>query len=125
MTQLGDFLREQCGNPDPWNCSTMPADWCIALGHPDFAAKWRDTIEPSACSAAQQGDGGLEALWVAGIDGSIPEVEELQAGDIAVVALDDEQAGAIFTGERWAIRGQRTVHFLPMDALTCIRAWRP
>lgn len=125
MTDLAAFLRRECANPAPWNCSTMPADWCIACGHPDFAAAWRETVEPAACEAAQSGPGGLLALWEEGIGEALPVVDEPRAGDIAVVAAGGAEAGAIFTGERWAIRGQRTVHFIAASALTALKVWRP
>ena len=125
MTTLGDFLRGEMSSGAPWNCSTMPADWCVARGHPDFAAAWRDTIDPAACDAAQDAPGGLLALWDAGIGDGLPQVDALEAGDIAVVSVGGIDAGAIWTGERFAIRGARVVHFLAPGALTVLRGWRP
>jgi hypothetical protein len=42
-----------------------------------------------------------------------------------VVALGAEEAGAIFTGERWAVKGARCVHFIDAPRLTVVKAWRP
>lgn len=125
MMDLGDFLRREMASGAPWNCSTMPADWCVTRGHPDFAAAWRDTVDPAACDAAQDVPGGLLALWEAGIGDALPTADVLEPGDIAVVSLAGAVAGAIWTGERFAIRAARRVHFVPPGAMTVLRAWRP
>ncbi len=124
MTALSDFLREQTRNGDPWNCSTFPADWCIALGHPDFAARWRGVTDPAECEAAASE--GLVALWDDGIGDALPVVEgPFEAGDIAVVHRLELEAGAVFTGERWAIKSAEGLSFLPMPARSVLKAWRP
>ncbi|WEK42991.1 MAG: hypothetical protein P0Y64_16860 [Candidatus Sphingomonas colombiensis] len=102
----------------------MEADWAILRGHPDFATKWRGTIDPEECEAAQDVPGGLVALWDKGIGKALAVVEQPESGDIAVVAAGGIEVGAIFTGERWAIRGQRTVHFLAPDMVTARKVWR-
>lgn len=122
---LGDFLKAQLSNSAPWNCSTMPADWCVALGHPDFAAEWRDIVEPGACETAPAEAGGLVALWDRGIGNALPSVSTLLPGDIAVVSIGDDEKGAIFTGERWAIRAQRRVHFIALQSAKPVKVWRP
>lgn len=118
--ELGDFLKNQGGSS--WNCSTMPADWCMALGHPDYAAAWRDITDPHACEATTAHD-GLLTLWQQGIGGALPVVEVLEPGDIAVIALGPLEAGAIWTGERFAIRTAKGLHFSAEPRL--LKAWRP
>lgn len=123
---LGEFLKSQQRPSDAWNCSTMPADWCIALGYPDFAASWRDTVEPALCDQVADEAGGLVVLWDAGIGDSLRVVhDEPDAGDIAVIETMGAQAGAIFTGDRWALRGARVMHFLAPEQVAVIKAWRP
>lgn len=122
--QLGDFLKGRAGYSGPWNCSTMPADWCIAQGHPDFAARWRNITDAAECDAIQR-DHGLLALWDQGIGDALPVIDEPAAGDIAVIECMGIQAGAIFTGERWAVQGFRCVHFLASEQVAVIKTWRP
>lgn len=122
---LGEFLKARCGARGPWNCSTMPADWCVALGHPDFAADWRDVVDPGECCAVPAEAGGLIALWDRGIGDGLRVVDDPDAGDIAVVEAMGIEAGAIFTGERWAIEGPRGLHFLAPGQLRVVKVWRP
>lgn len=122
---LGEFLQTQTGTGTPWNCSHLSADWCMARGHPDFAAEWREIVDPGLCDATTERAGGLLLLWDQGIGDGLPVVTELQAGDIAVVGAAGIQAGAIWTGERWAIRAARGLHFLAANSVALIKAWRP
>lgn len=121
---LGEFLLAASEDASPWNCSTFPADWCIALGHPDFAAKWRDTLEPAACEAET---GSLVEHWSEGIGDALPVVSApYQAGDIAVVERMGFRAGAIFTGDRWAVRGDKgALAFLRLHDAAVLKTWRP
>ncbi|RSV15690.1 hypothetical protein CA235_07510 [Sphingomonas sp. ABOLF] len=121
MTDLRAFLAGQTGGE--WNCSTMPADWCVELGHPDFASAWRATLAPVECDAAAAS--GLVPLWDAGIAGALPAVEVPQAGDIAVIEAMGLEVGAIFTGARWATRGARTMHYLGAEDVRVLKVWRP
>lgn len=123
---LGEFLKAQCANGGDWNCSTLAADWAIARGHPDFAAEWRTITDPADCETAPAEAGGLLALWERGIGDGLPVVTgELVAGDIAVVGLGHLEAGAIWTGERWAMRATRGLHFVGPQMVSVIKAWRP
>jgi hypothetical protein len=135
MSDVGEFLKSAAAERAPWNCSTLPADWCLTLGYPDFAEQWRDIVEVADCEAVAAD--GLVALWDRGIgdalpsfvpddpDGSLP-VEMLQPGDIVVVALEHiDEAGAIWTGQRLAVKASRGLHFLPPDGLRIMKAWRP
>lgn len=124
--RLGDFLKRELSNGSAWNCSTLPADWCLALGHPDFAAAWRDVTDPTECEAVPRAAGGLVALWDKGIGTALPPVDEPQPGDIAVISALGLEAGAIWTGERWAIRAPRGLHFIASGPhVAIVKAWRP
>lgn len=119
---LGDFLKG-VGRGD-WNCSTLPADWCLALGHPDFASDWRGITDPDECEAISVR--GLVALWERGIGDALPvAVSPYRPGDIAVIRAHGLEAGAIFTGERWALRSARGFTALPLDDEHIVKAWRP
>lgn len=123
MRDLAAFLKAQCANGDAWNCSTLAADWCLTLGYPDFAAPWRDITDLQACEHAPAQAGGLVELWQIGIGDALAVVDDApQPGDIAVLTAHGYEAGGIFTGERWAIRAPRCLHFVPA---TIIKAWRP
>lgn len=121
---LGDFLRAAARDQGPWNCSTFPADWCIALGHPDFAAEWRDITEEAECQAVAAG-GKLLELWERGIARRIPNVSDFLSGDIGVLSRAGVEAGAIYTGERWAVRSDRGLAFLMLPTTAILKAWRP
>ena len=103
----------------------MSADWAVECGHPDFAARWRHITDPVACDTIPLGAGGLVNLWAEGIGDGLPVVEALEPGDIAVVSAFGIEAGAIWTGWRWAIRAARGLHFLGADGVNVVRAWRP
>lgn len=120
---LGDFLKQAGTNRAPGNCSTLAADWCVALGHPDFAAAWRDTT-----GSAAEGIGADELLrhWDAAIGDALPPASEAyEPGDIAVVSMFGYAAGAIFTGERWAFWRPRGLFFAPIPSVAIMMAWRP
>lgn len=132
--ELGDFLKRELSNGSPWNCSTLPADWAVARGHPDFAAEWRDIVDATECEATPRAAGGLLTLWERGIGdglpfvragGGVPSFMWLEAGDIAVVAALGLEAGAIWTGERWAVRAARGLHFIDWRSVSVLKAWRP
>lgn len=122
---LVDFLRARRGPAASWNCSTMPGDWCVACGHPDFVAPWRGIVALDECERVAADAGGLVVLWQQGIgDGLRVAVAPYQPGDIGVITVRSFDMGAIFTGERWAVQlpvGLLRVH--PGDA-TVKEAWR-
>lgn len=120
---LGEFLKAAASDRGPWNCSTLAADWCVSLGYPDFAAQWRAVVDEDECERVQAG--GLVELWDIGIGDGLPVTDVLEPGDIAVVSLNEVQAGAIWTGERFAIKAARGIHFLQSDAFAVLKAWRP
>lgn len=126
MTQLGEFLKRQLANDSPFNCGSMPADWCMLLGHPDFSAKWRAMSDIVECEAAAEAAGDSVALWSEGIGDALPVIEDTpRAGDIGVIAAHGFQSGALFTGDRWAVRAPRGLHFLSPDRVMLLKAWRP
>ena len=123
---LGDFLRVAAEDRSPWNCSTMAADWCIALGHPDFAAAWRGVTAPADCEAAPADVGGLVILWDRDIGEALPEaVAPFEAGDIGVIAAHGFEAGAIFTGAKWAVKTPRGLSLATLPDHCIAKAWRP
>jgi hypothetical protein len=121
-----DFLEAQLCRSDPWNCSTLVADWLIECGYPDFAGAFREVTDPSECVIVAQSRGGLAHLWEGLFCGAVPWADApWQPGDIAVVTLAEHEAGAIFTGERWALRLNHGLAFAGPELLTVSRAWRP
>jgi len=122
---LGEFLKAKLADRGPWNCSTLPADWCIALGYRDFAAPWRRVVDPLECERATQ-EAGLAQLWGDSIGRDLPLVDgELQAGDVGIVQYLAFEAGAIWTGARWALRAKAGLHFANIDRVALVAAWRP
>jgi hypothetical protein len=123
---LMDFLEAQLCRADPWNCSTLVADWLIASGYPDYATEFRDITDPSECDEVARRHGGLGSLWESLFKGAVPWASDpWEPGDIAVVMLADHEAGAIWTGERWALRLTHGLVFAAPELLTVARAWRP
>lgn len=121
---LGEFLASRTAIAGNWNCSTMPADWCVALGYPDFAAKWRGVVDPVDCETVTGGD--LLALWEEGIADRLPvATAPYREGDIAVVQLASLQAGAVFTGKRWALQVERGIAAASFGDRSILKAWRP
>jgi hypothetical protein len=120
---LGDFLLAPERLHGPWNCSTLPADWVVGRGHPDFAADWRDITDPSECDWLA---GQLAETWATAIGDGLPAVDgESAAGDIGVIRVRDTDYGAIFDGQNWAVRAERRLVFLRPDAVEVVGAWRP
>ncbi|WP_422057702.1 DUF6950 family protein [Sphingomonas sp.] len=126
MTALGEFLRNAALDRSPWNCSTMPADWCMSLGFPDFAAQWRGIVDPAECEAAPAEAGGLAILWARGIaDGLDEATAPFMPGDIGVISLYGFEGGGIYTGDKWALRRPRGVVCSQIPDSAIIAAWRP
>lgn len=122
---LGEFLQSRIDDCRPWNCSTLAADWCVELGHRDFAAEWRGLVDEAECTTVQAEAGGLITLWDRGIGGALPVVAEPKQGDIAVLVALGHEVGGIFTGGRWAIRGERKMHFVGQEQSRALKVWRP
>lgn len=124
--EVMDFLRNQLARSDAWNCSTLVADWLIACGYPDYASGLRGVTDAAECKAIADGHGGLAELWESLFRGEVPWANDPPLpGDIAVVSVLSHEAGAIFTGERWALRQDHGLAFGSPEALDVVRAWRP
>lgn len=115
MMDLGEFLA-QAGrrrrSAGEWDCCAFPAAWAIANGYPDPMAHWRGAYETESEALDLISDaGGLVALFDCGMaSAGISRREgEPQAGDIGVIKIGDLEAGAIFTGRRWALVAERGV----------------
>lgn len=129
MADLAAFLLPLGGRrrePGIFDCVTMPAEWCIANGYPDPMAHRRgayDSEEQAQEFIREAGglvallDRFLGAVGIAGRDG------EPQPGDIGVISIRGEEAGGIFTGQRWALVGERGLIFVTIDAEHVAKAW--
>jgi hypothetical protein len=124
--EIGEFLATQLGSVGAWNCSTLVADWLIQCGYPDYAETFRDLTDPEECRIVAEARGGLAELWEGHFGGAVPWADApWEAGDIAVVAIGPHEAGAIFTGERWALRCDHGLAFASPGMLDVKRGWRP
>lgn len=123
---LAEFLAAQMRAPaEAWNCCTLPADWAIERGHPDFAAAWRGVTDAGLCGTVADSAGGLVHLWDQGIGNVLPSVSDLAPGDIGVITEHRLEAGAIWTGDRWVMRTARRLLFVHPISVDLIKAWRP
>lgn len=127
---LGEFLRQSAARrrePGVWDCCTFPAAWAIANGCPDPMADWRGRYHTEAQALDLIADGGgLADLFTRGFSGAgVSPVEgPFRAGDIGVVQLLGEQAGAVYTGKRWALVADRGMAFASIASEHIVRAWR-
>lgn len=120
---LDAFIAARRGSAAPWNCSTMPADWALDRGYPDFAARWRMTVGMIECQSAAPDALDLVDLWTRDIGDGLPTTEQPSRGDIGVIDTAIGFAGGIYTGQRWLIQGQRALHFLGAETVTVLKAW--
>lgn len=131
MTDLGEWLAAQAGRrreAGVWDCCCMPAEWAIECGHPDPMARGRGTYASDEEAEERIAEaGGLSNLFAMAMeDAGIREVSEPEAGDIGVIRIGDEEAGAIFTGRRWAfVPKGRGFAFSSIDPALVVRIWRP
>ena len=126
---LGDFLalagrrRRVAGS---WDCCTFPAAWCIANGYPDPMIEWRGSYasEEDALDIARRG-GGLATLFERGMAAAkiAPRLRAPQPGDVGVLSLAGHEAGAIFTGKRWAFVAERGLGFSSVEAGAVLAVW--
>lgn len=134
MTALGAYL-ERAGHmrrlAGVHDCCTFPADWAMLCGHADPMAAWRGVYDTDAAAERLIADaGGLaelfsEGMASAGIDELLPWQCPDELGDIAVVTLLGHEAGAIYTGKRWAFVPDRGLGLVSLDRDCIVRAWRP
>lgn len=89
-------------------------------------AAWRGAYDSEAEAEALIFDaGGLVALFSEGMTSAgIPETDEPAIGDIAVVSLLGLEAGAIFTGKRWAFAAERGIACSSLDPAAILKCWR-
>lgn len=131
MTDLGEWLAAQGGRrrePGVWDCCAMPAEWAIECGRPDPMALWRGTYATDEEAEERIAEaGGLAALFAIGMDDAgIREVADPEMGDIGVISLGAHEAGALFTGRRWAfVPLGRGLTFSSLDLSSVLRVWRP
>lgn len=120
---LGDYLAEAARKRHVYgvhDCCTFPADWCMLNGWPDPMADWRDGyIDASAA------EDGLLPLFASGMFGAgIPATKDFIEGDVGVVGILGQEAGAIFTGRRWALIAPRGLAFASLEPASVLKAWR-
>ena len=128
---LGDYLATATSREWAWgrdDCCTFLAGWVMARGHSDpmHFIRGRYRSEFGALRSIKQG-GGLVPLWRRGMaDVGIPEADEPQAGDVAVLAIPTEagphEACGIFSGARWVLRTSGGFFASPARPLAL---WRP
>ena len=123
--QAGVRLRWEPGKHD---CCVWPAGWALTWGRGDPMARWRGRYRSDAGAVRLvRQEGGMLALWRQGLaDIGIPEVGELEPGDVGVVdALTEyglQHVGAIWTGSKWAFAARDGLMFARAD---CLAAWGP
>lgn len=110
----------------PHDCAMWPANWCVAQGCDDPAARWRGKYDETGAGNLLA-EHGLLSLWTLGmIEAGIPEADEPEIGDVAVVEVvtDDgfNQCGAIYGGRRWHALSPKGVF---QASMTPLRIWRP
>lgn len=127
---LGEFLQaagSRKRDPGEWDCATFPAAWAIERGYRDPMAHVRGSYdtEESARAVIAAG-GGLVALFDAALSaiGVGPAEGTPQAGDIGVIELLGEQAGGVYTGERWAFVAPRGIALATLGPEHVKGLWR-
>lgn len=104
----------------------MPAAWAIANGHPDPLAHWRGAYATEEEGLALITDaGGLVALFDCGAThaGIERRAGEPQPGDIGVLRIGEHEAGAIFTGKRWAFVTDRGIGLASVEDAAIAAVW--
>lgn len=129
MNDLGAFLGERLAWPrqaGSWDCCTFPAEWAMACGFADPMAEYRGTYATEAeAEDILARAGGLLGIFGAGLEGvGARPVEHAQAGDIGIIALLGQEAGAIYTGRRWAFVAERGLGFASLEPAAVARIWR-
>ena len=130
MSDLGEYLREQGGKrrqAGTFDCVTIVADWCIANGYPDPMAHQRGAYDSEDAAQELIGEaGGLVALFdeFLGAVGIVGCDDAPQPGDIGVVNVMGHEAGGVFTGERWALVGERGIALVSPMFAQALKAWK-
>lgn len=128
MAHLGEWLREHNDRPrvaGKWDCCCFPAAWALANGWPDPMARWRGAYSTEAEAELLIGEaGGLLALFRTGMgDAGIPEAEAPSLGCIGVICVGDEEAGAIYTGKRWALVAEKRLVYVSVEPELVTGLW--
>lgn len=100
------------------DCCTFPANWAVFLGYQDPMKAWRFSYstENEAMDIIHEA-GGLVKLFSDGMKSAniSPRYGEPLYGDIGVIKIGEHEAGAIFSGQRWAIVAERGIAFVSID----------
>lgn len=128
--RLGDFLSAPLPEWD-WrahDCCRWVDRWAQTRGRtsPIKALGLRYSTERGALLTIRRG-GGLMALWSRGMAAvGVPEADEPQPGDVAVIRRETvcglDEAMAIRVGKRWASLAIRGLEIGPAEPL---KVWRP
>lgn len=129
MTALGEFLRESASRrrqAGVWDCCTFPAAWAMQRGMPDPMADVRGTYatEADALRLIQGHAEGLAGLFADRLRWPL-RVGPPRPGDIGVVSLHGFDAGAIWTGERWALVADAGLVFAQLPDSATRGVWGP
>lgn len=129
MIDLGQWLRRnatQVRDAGEWDCCTFPAAWVIDNGLPDPMTQWRGTYatEDEAMCLVER-EGGLCSLFARAMAsvGACANDGTPAAGDIGVASLHGLEAGAVFTGKRWAFVTDRGMAFVTIAPEHIAAAW--
>lgn len=131
MDILYAHLHRWMAEPFVWgksDCMLVLADYLIALGFPDAAAKWRGQYD-SALSC-QRVSGFLQnpagVMGEAATSIGLPETDSPERGDVGVVRIRDQDGiklmGAVCLGKNWALKGEYTV--VICKPLEILAAWK-
>lgn len=129
VIDLGDFLADNLRRPyvsGEWDCCTFPSAWAIARGFADPMAGWRGAYrdDDEAQDIITLG-GGLSSLFDAGlVSVGARRVEQSEAGDIGIISILGHEAGAVYTGRRWAFVAERGLGFVSLEPGAVARLWR-
>lgn len=130
MADLGQWLLEnnQKRRTDGvWDCATMPAEWAIHCGYSDPVLKWRGAwADENSALAIIEGAGGLVPLFDDGLFsvGVGRRYGEPELGDIGVIRIMDNEAGAIYTGKRWAFVANRGLAYCSIEPEYIAATWK-
>jgi hypothetical protein len=126
MIDLGQWLLTNSNRrreSSVWDCAAICANWAVDNGRDDPMQEWRGAYHND-----EEADewiaklGGLVGMFSRGMDlAGIAETPIREVGTMAVVRAGEHEAGAIYTGARWALAGPRRglvfSEFAPEDIL--------
>jgi hypothetical protein len=130
LIDLGAWLKDNLARPRvaaEWDCCAYPAAWSLAQGTDDPMAAWRGAYDTDAgAEDILARSGGLAGIFGAGLEsvGWEPHAGEPQPGDVGVIALLDQEAGAIYTGRRWSFVATRGLGFVSLERKAVSHIWR-